>query len=185
MALLVSPLAGMVAGYLLQKLMRFLLRAARPSANKTLCRAQWVTAGALAFSHGANDAQKGMGIITLVLVLGGRLDHFAVPFLVMYLCAGVITCGTLLGGWRIIKTLGLGIYRLRPLHGLDVQLASSAVIWGASVIGGPVSTTHVLTSATMGVGAAERPRAVRWPTAGDIAITWVLTLPGSALLAFD
>ncbi len=182
-ALLVSPVVGFAAGFLLHRLMNFLLRAARPRVNRRLRRGQWVTAAALAFSHGANDAQKGMGIITLVLVLGGQLPRFEVPLWVMGISAVIITAGTLLGGWRIVRTLGFGIYKLRPLHGLDAQLASSGVILGASLVGGPVSTTHVVTTAIMGIGASERPRAVRWSVAGEIALTWLLTLPGSALLA--
>jgi PiT family inorganic phosphate transporter len=182
-ALLVSPMVGFAAGFLLHRLMNFLLRAARPTVNRHLRHGQWFTAAALAFSHGANDAQKGMGIITLVLVLGGQLPQFQVPLWVMLLSAIVITAGTLLGGWRIVRTLGFGIYKLRPLHGLDAQLASASVIMGASLAGGPVSTTHVVTTAIMGIGASERPRAVRWSIAGEIALTWLLTLPGSALLA--
>lgn len=182
-ALLLSPVVGFLAGFGLHRLMNVLLRAARPSVNRQLCRGQWLTAAALAFSHGANDAQKGMGIITLALLLGGRIDHFAVPLWVMAASAAVITVGTLLGGWRIVRTLGFGIYRLRPLHGFNAQMASASVILAASAVGGPVSTTHVVTTSIMGIGASERPRAVRWSTAGEIALTWLLTLPGAALLA--
>lgn len=182
LALLISPLAGFAVGFLLHRLMRFLLRAAQPSVNDHLRRGQWLTAAILAFSHGTNDAQKGMGIITLLLVLGGMLDQFNVPLWVIFASASSITLGTLLGGWRIVRTVGYGIYKLRPLHGLDAQLASSAVIFGASLVGGPVSTTHVVSSAIMGLGSSERPRAVHWLKAREIALTWVFTLPGAALL---
>jgi PiT family inorganic phosphate transporter len=137
----------------------------------------------LAFSHGANDAQKTMAVISLVLVVGGLLPEFSVPFWVILLCASAITLGTASGGWRIIRTIGFGIYRLRPLHAFDSQLASAAVISAAAAVGGPVSTTHVVSSTIMGIGAAERPRAVRWGKAGEILFTWFVTLPGAGGLA--
>lgn len=182
LSLLLSPLAGFSVGFVLHRLMKCLLRAAHPSVNRKLRHGQWWTAAVLAFSHGTNDAQKGMGIITLVLVLGGILPTFSVPLWVILASATSITLGTLLGGWRIVGTVGYGIYKLRPLHGLDAQLASSAVIFGASLVGGPVSTTHVVSSSIMGLGASERPRAVHWMKAREIALTWVVTLPGAALL---
>lgn len=182
LSLLLSPPAGFAIGFLLHRLMSFLLRGAQPSINGHLRRGQWLTASLLAFSHGTNDAQKGMGIITLMLVLSGVLQEFVVPLWVILLCATSITLGTMLGGWRIVRTVGFGIYKLRPLHGLDAQLASSAVIFGASLVGGPVSTTHVVSSSIMGLGASERPRAVRWIKARDIALTWLFTLPGAGLM---
>jgi inorganic phosphate transporter, PiT family len=183
-ALLVSPLLGFAAGFALQRLMRFVLRAAHPRIDTGLRRAQWFTAAGLAFAHGTNDAQKGMGIIALLLVLGGFLPAFHVPIWVMVASALCITFGTLLGGWRIVRTMGFQIYRLRPLHGLDVQLASILVVLGASALGGPVSTTHLVGSSTMGVGAAERPRAVHWGKAEEIALAWLVTLPGAAALGY-
>lgn len=183
MALLISPVLGFLVGFLLHRTARFLLRGATPAVNVSLRRAQWFTAAALAFSHGTNDAQKGMGVITLVLVLSGYLTHFDVPIWVMALSALVLTLGTTLGGWRIVRTMGFGLYKLRPLHGLNVQLASGIVILGASAVGGPVSTTHVVSTSIMGVGASERPRAVRWQRAREIAVAWLLTLPGAATLS--
>lgn len=182
--LLLSPLLGFVAGFALHRFNSALLRAAHPGVNVWLRRGQWLTAGALAFSHGANDAQKGMGIITLALLLAGHIHQFAVPLWVMLLSATVITTGTLLGGWRIVRTLGFGIYKLRPLHGLDAQLSSASVIFTASLLGGPVSTTHVVTSAIMGIGASEQPRAVHWLRVRGIVVAWLLTLPGAALLSW-
>ena len=181
-ALLISPLIGFLVGFFIHRAMRFVLRAARPRANQVLRRGQWITAAALAFAHGTNDAQKGMGIITMMLILGGVLDEFRVPVWVIAASATSITLGTLLGGWRIVRTVGFGIYKLRPLHGLDAQLTAAAVIFGASVVGGPVSTTHVVSTAIMGIGASERPRAVRWAKAQEIGVTWVLTLPGACAL---
>jgi PiT family inorganic phosphate transporter len=182
-SLLVSPVLGLAAGFLLQRLMLFLLRGARPSVNRPLRRGQWITAALLAFSYGTNDAQKGMGMITLMLLLGGLIPKLQVPLWVIFACAAAISLGTLLGGWRIVRTLGYGIYRLRPLHGLDAQASAAAVILGASAIGGPVSSTQIVSSAIAGTGAADRPRAVRWIKAGEILAAWLITLPGAALLA--
>lgn len=181
LALLLSPFAGFWFGYLIHRLMRAILLSARPAANHRLRTAQFVTAAGLAFAHGANDAQKSMGVLTLVLLLGGFIPSFEVPFWVILSCASAITLGILSGGWRIVRTLGFSIYRLRPLHALDSQLTSAAVVFAASLLGAPVSTTHVVASSIMGIGASERPRAVRWIKAKEIASTWVITIPGSAL----
>jgi len=182
-ALLFSPLLGLAIGWSLHLLARLALRRASPAANRTLRRLQWIGAAALAFSHGANDAQKTMGIITLVLLLGGSIESFSVPFWVILLCAASITLGTASGGWRIVRTVGFGIYRMRPIHAFNSQLVASSVIFFAAMFGGPVSTTHVVSSAIMGVGAADKPRAVRWSKAAEIAFTWLITLPAAALLA--
>lgn len=182
-ALLLSPLIGFWAGFLIHRLMHALLRGAHPRANHQLRLAQFLTAAGLAFSHGANDAQKSMGILTLVLLLGGFIPAFEVPFWVMLACACAITLGILSGGWRIVRTLGFAIYRVRPIHALDSQLTSAGVIFAASMAGAPVSTTHVVATSIMGIGAAERPRSVRWAKAGDIAVTWLITIPGAASVA--
>lgn len=184
-ALLLSPLIGFWAGFLIHRLMHALLVRASPAANSRLRMAQFFTAAGLAFSHGANDAQKSMGILTLVLLLGGFIPHFEVPFWVMTACASAITLGILSGGWRIVRTLGFAIYRVRPIHALDSQLTSALVILGASVAGAPVSTTHIVATSIMGIGASERPRAVRWAKAKDIATTWLITIPGAALVAIQ
>lgn len=181
--LVLSPLLGFVIGWLLHRMMRIVLRRTRPSINRPLRHLQWLGAAWLAFSHGANDAQKTMGVITLVLVVSGMLPHFAVPLWVVMLCASAITLGTASGGWRIIRTVGFGIYRLRALHAFESQLASAAVISAAAAVGGPVSTTHVVSSSIMGIGAAERSRAVRWSKGAEILFTWFVTLPVAALLA--
>jgi len=182
LALVLSPIIGFWAGFIIHRFAGFLLRGARPGVNRYLRRAQIVTAAGLAFSHGANDAQKSMGIITLVLLLSGMLDAFHVPFWVVLACATAITLGIVSGGWRIVRTVGFGIYKVRPLHALDAQLTSGAVIFGAAMLGGPVSTTHVVSSSIMGIGASERPRAVRWEKAKEIVSTWVITIPGAAIV---
>jgi PiT family inorganic phosphate transporter len=184
-ALVLSPLIGFWVGYLVHRLLTALLVAANPAANSRLRGLQFVTAAGLAFSHGANDAQKSMGILTLVLLLGGFIPSFEVPFWVMLACASAITLGIMSGGWRIVRTLGFAIYRVRPIHALGSQLTSAAVIMAASLGGAPVSTTHVVATSIMGIGASERPRAVRWAKAKDIAMTWLITIPGAAIVAIQ
>ncbi len=184
-ALLISPLLGFWASFVLHRLLQALLRSARPAANGRLRLLEFFTAAGLAFSHGANDAQKSMGILTLVLALGGFIPRFEVPFWVMLACATAMTLGILSGGWRIVRTLGFAIYRIRPIHALGSQLGSAAVIFSASAFGAPVSTTHVVASSIMGIGAAEHPRAVRWAKAREIAATWIITIPGAGLAAIQ
>jgi PiT family inorganic phosphate transporter len=182
-SLLLSPVFGFWIGFLIHRGMKILLRTARPVTNVYLRRIQFLTAAGLAFSHGANDAQKSMGIITLILLLGGFIPEFRVPLWVIVACAGAMTLGIMSGGWRIVRTVGFGIYKVRPLHAFDAQVTSATVIFAASLVGAPVSTTHVVSSSIMGIGASERPRAVRWQRAGDILKTWAITIPGAATLA--
>jgi len=182
-ALLVSPILGLVIGYLLMRLVLFLARGASPRINWAFKRAQIMTSLALALSHGTNDAQKTMGIIAMALVTLGYLAEFSVPWWVIALSAGAISLGTAFGGWRIIRTLGTKFYKIRPVHGFTAQVASVCIILGAALLGGPVSTTHVVSSAILGVGSAERVSRVRWNVVGDIVAAWVLTIPASALLA--
>jgi inorganic phosphate transporter, PiT family len=184
-ALVLSPLIGFWVGFAIHRVLSVLLRAATPAANRQLRFAQFFTAAGLAFAHGANDAQKSMGILTLVLLLGGFIPHFEVPFWVMLACATAITLGVLSGGWRIVRTLGFAIYRVRPIHALGSQLTAGLVIMSASLGGAPVSTTHIVATSIMGIGASERPRAVRWAKAKDIATTWLITIPGAALVAIQ
>ncbi|HNC51387.1 MAG TPA: inorganic phosphate transporter [Accumulibacter sp.] len=180
-SLFVSPVLGFVVGFLIFRIGRRVMANAKPTANATLRKLQFLTAACLAFSHGANDAQKSMGMLTLVLLLGGFIPKFEVPFWVIVACATAITLGILSGGWRIVRTLGFAIYRVRPLHAFSSQLTSGLLILSASYLGAPVSTTHVVATSIMGIGYSEHPRAVRWKKAVDIAKTWVITIPASAL----
>ncbi|MDO8351342.1 MAG: inorganic phosphate transporter [Gallionella sp.] len=182
-ALILSPIIGFWVGYALHKTMLLLLRGAHPSINRDLRRLQFVTSAGLAFSHGANDAQKSMGVLTLVLLLGGFIPTFEVPFWVMLACSLTITAGILSGGWQIVRTLGFSIYKIRPLHALDSQLTAASVIFASSLFGAPVSTTHVVASSIMGIGASERPKAVRWGKAREIVTTWLITIPGAAAMS--
>jgi PiT family inorganic phosphate transporter len=182
-ALFTSPLLGFIFGFFILRSTFLFAWNATPRINILFKRSQIVTAIALALSHGANDAQKTMGIITLALVTGGYLNSFAVPSWVIFMCAGMIALGTALGGWKLIRTLGGKFYKIRPVDGLAAQLTSAVVILGASLIGGPVSTTQVVSSGIMGVGAAERMNKVRWGVAQEIATAWLLTIPATALVA--
>jgi PiT family inorganic phosphate transporter len=180
-AMFTSPIIGFVFGYIILRVTLMLSWNATPRINTLFKNSQLLTAVALALSHGTNDAQKTMGVITLALVTGGYLAVFAVPTWVILLCAGMIGLGTAVGGWRLIRTLGGKFYKIRPMDGFASQLAGAAVIIGASLVGGPVSTTQVVSSAIMGVGAAERVNKVRWGVAQEIAVAWLLTIPATAL----
>ena len=183
LALLLAPVAGLMAGLAVMLVTRRCLRDASPKANLWLSSAQILTATALALSHGTNDAQKTMGVLGLGLMLLGVTPVFAIPWWVIVLCACAMALGTALGGSRLIRTLGLGLYRVRPIHGFSAQLASALVILSASLSGGPVSSSQVVSMAIAGAGAAERRSKVRWHVLGEIALAWVLTLPLCALLA--
>ena len=182
-ALFLSPILGLLIGYLFMKLVLFLARGASPKINWLFKRLQIVTSLALALSHGTNDAQKTMGIITMGLVTTGYLSQFIVPRWVILISAVALSLGTAFGGWRIIRTLGGRIYRIRPIHGFTSQATSAFVILGAALLGGPVSTTQIVGSAIMGVGSAERLSKVRWGVAGNIFTAWVVTIPVTALMA--
>jgi PiT family inorganic phosphate transporter len=182
-ALFTSPIIGFLFGFILLRIILLLCWNASPRINHWFKRSQIVTGIALALSHGTNDAQKTMGIITLALLTGGFLKTFHVPLWVIFLCATMIASGTAIGGWRLIRTLGGKLYKIRPVDGFASQLASAVVILGASLLGGPVSTTQVVSSSIMGVGAAERVNKVRWGVAADLAAAWLLTIPASALVA--
>ena len=182
-ALFLSPILGLVLGYLLLKLIYFLARGATPRINALFKRGQWGTSLALALSHGTNDAQKTMGIIAMAMVTTGYVEEFYVPWWVIVLSASAIALGTASGGWRLIETLGGKFFKIRPVHAFGSQLTSSAVILGAALLGGPVSTTQVVSSSIMGAGSADRVSKVRWTVARDIAVAWLLTIPVSALMA--
>jgi PiT family inorganic phosphate transporter len=182
-ALLASPALGFVAALAIMQATRWVLRDATPRANIALSRLQVLTAVALALSHGANDAQKTMGVIALGLFTLGFTPEFVVPWWVVAVSASAIALGTAAGGRRIIHTLGARFFRIRPIHGFTAQLASATVILGASLAGGPVSTTQVMSLSILGAGAAERKSKVRWQVLGEILVAWLLTVPVTAALA--
>lgn len=178
-----SPVIGFVAGIIVMQITQWSVSRATPKANVVFKKIQMPTGLLLALSHGTNDAQKTMGIITLGLVVLGFQSKFVVPFWVIFLSATAIGLGTAFGGWRIIHTLGGKFYRIRPIHSFASQITSGIVILAASIIGGPVSTTHVVSMSVLGVGAAERKSQVRWGVLTDIALAWLLTIPATAILA--
>lgn len=181
-ALFTSPIIGFVFGFIILRLILLFSWNVTPRINVLFKKSQVFTGLALALSHGANDAQKTMGIITLALLIGGEIETFTVPLWVIIMCAAMIALGTSVGGWKLIRTLGGKFYKIRPVDGLASQLTSAVVILGASLVGGPVSTTQVVSSAIMGVGAAERVNKVRWGVAQEIGTAWLLTIPATALV---
>jgi PiT family inorganic phosphate transporter len=184
-SLLVSPILGIVFGYLFMKLMLRLFGQLSPGViSKYFGRLQIVSSSFMAFGHGSNDAQKAMGIITMALVSGGAIKTLDVPTWVVLICALAMGFGTLFGGWKIIKTLGHKMLKLEPIHGFAAETSSTAIIIAASQFGLPVSTTHVVSTAILGVGATKRLSAVRWGIAGKIVMAWVLTLPACIGMAW-
>ena len=182
-ALGMAPALGVVVGYAYMKVMLRVGTYMTPHANPVLKRAQLLTSALVALSHGANDAQKGMGIITAGLVASGALPRFEVPQWAILSCAAAIALGVAMGGTATLRTLGMRVFTIRPVHGFAAQAASAAIVIGASLLGGPASTTQVATSAIFGVGAAERVTKVRWEVAEAIVIAWLVTVPVSAVVA--
>jgi PiT family inorganic phosphate transporter len=182
--IVLSPTLGLVLGFALMIAIYWIFRHASPSrVDKTFRRLQLVSAAFFSLGHGTNDAQKTMGIISSLLFASGYLQVFEVPFWVILLCHAVIGLGTLLGGWRIVKTMGQKITKLRPVGGFCAESAGALTIIGTALWGIPVSTTHTITGAIMGVGATHRLSAVRWGVANRIVWAWVLTIPASAAVS--
>jgi len=182
-ALAVSPLLGLGAAFVLERAARRGLRPATTRVARPIRGGQWMTSAWLAFSHGSNDAQKAVGVVFAILVASNP-SRSSAPLWVKAACAATLTLGTALGGWRIVKTIGRRIFRVRPLDGLVSQASSASVILAASLLGAPVSTTHVVASSVVGVGVARRRyRHVGWPVLAEILIAWLTTLPAAALLA--
>ena len=178
-ALFASPIIGFIAGMLIANIVYLSSWNASPRINDVFKKMQIITSIGLSLSHGTNDAQKTMGIITLGLVIAGVQSTFEVPLWVIVACASAIGLGTAVGGWQLIKTLGSKFYKIRPVHGFASQATSAIVILTGSLLGGPVSTTQVVSSSIMGVGAAERMSKVRWGVAGEIVTAWIITIPAT------
>jgi PiT family inorganic phosphate transporter len=182
---ILSPLIGFILSFFLMLLLLWLFGRSTPTLVTNLFgRLQILSAAYMAFSHGSNDAQKTMGIITMALVSYYKLSEFHVPLWVIFVCAMAMALGTAVGGWRIIKTLGVRLVHLRPIHGFAAETSAATVIEIASRIGLPLSTTHVISSTIMGVGASKRLSAVKWGIGGNMVLAWILTLPVCALLAW-
>ncbi len=182
--IVVAPLLGLVLGFTIQVIVFHIFKKKAPSrVDKTFRRLQLVSAGFYSLGHGTNDAQKTMGIIAGVLLSAGYLREFTIPFWVILMCHAAIGLGTLFGGWRIVKTMGMGITQLKPVGGFCAETAGAVTLLGTALWGIPVSTTHTITGAIMGVGATHRLSAVRWGVATRIVWAWVLTIPLSALMS--
>jgi PiT family inorganic phosphate transporter len=182
--MVLSPVVGLLLGYVVMLAVMWIFRGGQPGPlNRGFRIAQTVSASAMAFGHGLQDAAKTMGIVVLALVIGGYQEGFQIPVWVYFLTAAVIALGTYAGGWRIIRTLGRRVIHLDPPQGFASESTASAVLYVAAFNSFPISTTHTITSAIMGVGATRRLSAVRWGVAGNIVTAWVLTFPGAAAIA--
>lgn len=182
--LIAAPIIGLLAGSIIMTMLFWVFKGSAPARiNNSFRKLQVLSACMASFAHGSNDAQKSMGIIAMVLFSGGLIPVFHVPLWVKMACAASMAAGTAIGGWKIIRTMGGKIFRIEPINGFAADFTSSLVIYGASLLGAPVSTTHVVSSSIMGVGAAKRLKGVRWNIARQIVMAWLVTIPSSALVA--
>lgn len=184
LSLVLSPVIAAATGCVVMTILFMVFGRCKPSSiNNKFKKLQILSAAMMAFSHGSNDAQKSMGIITLALLSAGYLQVFDVPTFVKIMAAIAMACGTAVGGWKIIKTVGGKIFKLEPISGFAADLNSSIIIFSATLMALPVSTTHVVSGSIMGVGTAKRVRAVHWGVAKQMFIAWVLTIPSTAIVA--
>ncbi|MBN2172696.1 MAG: inorganic phosphate transporter [Bacteroidales bacterium] len=183
--MVLSPLIGLLLGFFIMLLTNYIFRNSHPRRVDSLFRGlQLFSSAIFSIGHGTNDAQKTMGIISVLLFTTGHLgDQFYVPIWVILLSYTMISLGTLAGGWRVIKTLGIGLTNLKPVQGFSAETAGAITVIGSTFGGIPVSTTHTITGSIMGVGMSRRITAVRWGVAGNIIIAWVLTVPGTFLIS--
>ncbi len=183
-ALIISPVLGLMLGFVIMLALLWIFKRVAPGPlNKSFRWVQILTASLVSFSHGSNDAQKTMGVITLALLTSGAINQFAVPGWVIAVSASAMALGTYSGGWRIIRTVGTRIIKLDPVHGFAAEATAASLIYGATSLGLPVSTTHVVSGAIMGVGTTTRLSAVRWGVATNILAAWLITIPASAVIA--
>lgn len=182
--MILSPIIGLFVGFTFMVILTWIFRKSSPDKTSSIFRKlQLVSSGVMAFGHGSNDAQKTMGIITLTLFSSGFLKTFNVPIWVILMCAVIMAMGTLAGGWKIIRTMGSKVIKLRPVHGFAAETSATAVILTASHFGMPISTTHVISSTIMGVGSAQRNASIKWGVANNMVIAWILTIPFCMLLS--
>jgi PiT family inorganic phosphate transporter len=184
LGLILSPIIAFVVGFVIMFLFKQLFANSNPHhINKLFRKGQWLTAAFQAFTHGTNDAQKAMGIITMALVVAGLQSDLEVALWVKLSAAAAMALGTSVGGWKIIKTMGTKIFKIEPINGFAADVSSASVILSATMLSFPVSTTHAITSSILGVGSAKKFNSVKWNVAGRIVITWLITIPISSVLA--
>lgn len=184
-ALILSPIFGIFFGFFFMRLLlKFFGHLAPGQVNKVFGRLQVFSSAMMAFGHGSNDAQKAMGIITMALLAKGVISTMEIPVWVVLTAALAMGLGTFMGGWKVIKTVGVQMLKLQPVHGFVAETTSAVIILGASQLGLPVSATHVISTSIMGVGATQRFSAVRWGVAGKIVLVWVFTLPACIVMAW-
>lgn len=183
LALFLSPILGLFGGYLVVKLTYRLCGSATPRLNVWLKRGQVFLSVLMAISFSANDSQKSMGVLVLALIASGLMKEFTVPLWIVVFCAVAIGLGTLVGSWRLIHTMGGKFYKIRPIHGFGADLASDIVLFGAALLGGPVSGSQIVTTAIVGAGSADRIQKVRWSVLKDIFTAWLLTIPLAGLVS--
>ncbi len=181
--LILSVLIGFIGGFCMRKFTHEILKNAKRTINKSIIRTNWITTAVMAFTNGANDAQKQLGIVAMVLVSAGFMPSLEIPGWTRLVCAVLLALGTVGGGWRIMKTLGNRIFRIKPIHSFDSQISSGAVIMASTWMGAPVSSSHIIITSVIGVGAGENLRKVQWSVGTDIIIAMVMTIPITMLLA--
>jgi PiT family inorganic phosphate transporter len=180
-----STIIGFVFGFVIMTVLYWILqKSSLASIRGAFSRLQILSSAFMAFSHGSNDGQKFMGVFALTLLLGGKLNHFTVPIWVMVICGTIMGIGTIVGGWRIMRTLGFRLTKLEPVNGFAAETSGSLAILLASHFGVPLSTTHCITTSIMGVGTSRRSSAVRWSMARNIVLTWIITFPACAVLGY-
>ncbi len=182
-AMFLSPVLGILFGYLIFKFFTYLLRNSTPKANIYLEKFQVATLIALGLSHGTNDSQKAMGIIALLLMLAGILPSISIPLWVMTVSALVLATGITMGGTKIIKTVGYNIFKIRPIHSFTSQISAFSILLACNLLGAPVSTTQIISSSVIGVGSAYRPKSVKWKIIYNIVLSWLLTIPLAGAVA--
>jgi inorganic phosphate transporter, PiT family len=178
--LFLTPTLGLIAGFIMMIFTKYLLRHSKPSINKLIKGSQTISMILLAASHSTNDSQKSMGIVTLILMISGVQQEFFVPFWVKIISSALISLGLYLGGWKIVKTVGRDIFKLKPVHSLVSQVSAASIIFISGLLGSPVSTSQIVSSSIMGVGSAEKYKAVRWQVAKRIFMSWFTTIPAAA-----
>lgn len=181
--LFLTPILGMLMGFIIMWIINIIFQNASYSFNEHFKRAQLLGAAFLAGAHSSNDAQKSMGVIAVLMLMSGLQNDFTIPFWVKFVCALALSSGLYFAGWKVVKTVGRDIFRLKPVESFSSQLGSSVVLCASGLLGSPVSTSQIVSSTVVGVGAMKNPKAVKWDVVGRIFISWITTIPASAMIS--